>query len=221
MIDLFAYFRRRRPIDNLPALATFIDENAAFLVQKGIYEYSRARAGHYSKVLFQEAGFMHAVEVSRWRAYPYGLAMVTELVEGVLHRDGDDDRRARVDALGEVALSVFDRYPTPAAIGAHGWRDARAELARRLAVIGLHPPKRAGDVPEPLLETYFNLMPIHEKLRAAEFRTISNYLRVTAINIHDEFTKRVNVPSLIGLLRMPLLDRPPDEPREKMPNSGA
>jgi hypothetical protein len=45
LLDIFR-FRRRPPIHDLDELALFIDENAAFLVQKGIYEYSRARAGH-------------------------------------------------------------------------------------------------------------------------------------------------------------------------------
>ena len=77
-------FWRRPPIADLNALADFIDEQSAFLVQKGIYEYSRARAGHYAKVLFAEQEFLDAVERSRWSAYPLGLAMVGELVEGVL-----------------------------------------------------------------------------------------------------------------------------------------
>ena len=33
-----------------------------FLVQKGIYEYSRARAGHYAKVLFREPEFQAAAD---------------------------------------------------------------------------------------------------------------------------------------------------------------
>ena len=47
-------FRPRPPIWDLEALADFIDAQSAFIVQKGIYEYSRARAGHYAKVLFAE-----------------------------------------------------------------------------------------------------------------------------------------------------------------------
>ena len=82
-MGLFDFFRRRRPIRDARALADFIDENSAFLVQKAIYEYSRARAGHYSKVLFAEADFHKAVEQSRWRAYPLGLAMVAEVVDSV------------------------------------------------------------------------------------------------------------------------------------------
>ena len=37
-MGLFDFFRRRPPIRDAQSLADFIDENAAFLVQKAIYE---------------------------------------------------------------------------------------------------------------------------------------------------------------------------------------
>src|SRR5215211_2914218 len=92
------FFRRKPPIRDITGLAEFIDQNAAFLMQKGIYEYSRARAGHYAKVLLREPEFQAAVEVSRWRAFPLGLAMVAEMVEGVL-REHIGDRRAGLEAV--------------------------------------------------------------------------------------------------------------------------
>lgn len=196
-------FRRRPPIRDIDALADFIDQNAAFLVQKGIYEYSRARAGHYSKVLFSEAGFREAVEQSRWRAYPLGLAMVAEIVEGVLRASARSQRRAVLDRLSSLVLSIFDRYAVPAALDESAWRAARSELKRRLALIGAHAAKPAKDIPEPFVERYFSLMPIDEKVRASEFPTIRNYLRVTACNIHDEFSKRADVPVLATVLRPP------------------
>jgi len=192
LLDLF---RRKPKIRDRTAVATFIDENSAFLIQKGIYEYSRARAGHYSKVLFGEPEFHAAVEESRWRAYPLGLAMVSEMVEGVL-RAGAEDRAAALDALGALVLEVFDRYPKPAALDNLAWGDLRAELARRLQLIGLHPPKRVIDIPEQWAVTYFELMPIHEKLRGRDFQTTRNYLRVTLCNIHEEFIRRVDLPAL-------------------------
>lgn len=199
LLGFFDFFRGPPPIRDADALADFIDRQSAFLMQKGIYEYSRARAGHYAKVLFREQGFQDAVEQSRWRAYPLGLAMVAELVEGVL-RPYAADRLKQLDALNTLVLSVFDRYPVPAALGDAAWRDARAELARRLQLIGMHAPKRAFDICEPWAETYFDLMPIHETLRASEFPTIRNYLRVTLCNIHDELTKRMDAQALAGLL---------------------
>ena len=201
MIDLFAYFRRRPPIASPAALAEFIDDHAAFLVQKGIYEYSRARSGHYSKVLFREKGFLDAVENSRWRAYPLGLAMVAEMTEGMLRPAAGENRQAQVDALCTLVLSIFDRYPVPAAIGELAWSELRAELARRLRLIGFHPPKRAMDIPEPFFQSYFDLMPIHEKLRTAEFPTICNYLRVTMCNIHDELAERMDAAAMAAKLR--------------------
>lgn len=188
-MGFFDYFRRRSSIGDERELADFIDGNAAFLIQKAIYEYSRARAGHYSKVLFKEPAFHKAVEESRWRAFPLGLAMVGEIVEGVLRsRSGSPQD---IDALVKIVLSVFDRYPEPEAVGSEAWRDLRAELERRLRQISLHPVKRAMDVPEQYAALYFDLMPIHEKLRGRDFDTTKNYLMVALCNIHDELTKRI------------------------------
>jgi len=183
------FFRRRPAVRDRKALADFIDRNAAFLIQKAIYEYSRARAGHYSKVLFKEPSFHKAVDVSRWRAYPLGLVMVAEVVYAVLSRDGERPEPDDVDALVSLVLSVFDRYPVPDAVGETDWKASRADLEQRLKQIALHPPKRAMDIPESYAALYFDLMPIHEKLRGRDLETTHNYLMVTLCNIHDELTK--------------------------------
>ena len=48
------------------------------------------------------------------------------------------------------------------------------------------------DIPDPLAETYFAMMPIHEKLRGRDFATTRNYLRVSLCNIHDELIARMD-----------------------------
>ncbi len=96
---------------------------------------------------------------------------------------------------------MFDRYPVPAPLGAAAWGEVRAELARRLKLIGLHPVKPAKDIPEPFAQAYFDLLPIHEQLRGRDFPTTRNYLRVTMVNIHDEFTNRADVAALVSALR--------------------
>jgi hypothetical protein len=195
-MGLLDIFRRPPPIRDLAELADFIDRNAAFLVQKGIYEYSRARAGHYAKVLFAEAQFREALERARWSAYPLGLAMVAEVVEGILRGAAGNEREAVFAALAALVLGVFDRYPLPAGQSPSEWSEARRELDRRLGVIGIHSVKAAKDVPAPFAEAYFDLIPIEKALRRSEFPTIHNYLRVTLCNIHDEFSKRADAPAL-------------------------
>jgi hypothetical protein len=195
-LDFFGLFRGPPPIRDAAAVGEFIDQNAAFVAQKGIFEYARARAGHYSKVLFREQPFLDLVEEARWRAYPLGLAMVAELVEGILRPGYGDDRMRHFDALCALVLSIFDRYPAPAPLGEQTWGEFRSELAHRLQLISLHPPKWAKDIPETYAQAYWDLMPIHERLRSKDFPTTRNYLRITMCNIHDEFSKRVDVPAV-------------------------
>lgn len=189
-------FKRPDPIRDSAALAEFITANAAFVVQKGIYEYARARAGHYAKVLFGEEGFQRAVEEARWRAFPLGLAMVGEVATVVLQQTTSLPRETVVRAVADLALAGFDGFEVPAVLGEQEWRELRASLTERLDRISLHPPKRAMDIPEPFAEAYFALMPIHESLRGQDFPTLKNYLRITLCNVHDELTKRLDAPAI-------------------------
>jgi hypothetical protein len=193
-------FRPRPPIRDREALADFIDAQSAFIVQKGIYEYSRARAGHYAKVLFAEEGFAQSVEHARWQAFPLGLSMVGEMIDGVLGSQAGRQRREILDQLIIVVLSVFDRYSIPPSIGEGAWLGARRDLAHRLDLVGGHAPKRVMDIPEPLAESYFAMMPIHEKLRGRDFETTRNYLRVSLCNIHDELVDRIDAPAVTSAL---------------------
>jgi len=194
-------FARPPRIDDAEILADFIDAQSAFLVQKGIYEYSRARAGHYSKVLFKEQVFIDALDRSRWSAYPLGLAMVGELVEGVLRPHAGDDPHGQRDALRQLVLSVFDRYPVPTILDAPWWSQARSELSRRLQLVGLHPTKRAFEISDPYVKAYFDLLPINESLRRSELPTIHGYLRATLCNVHEQLTSRLDAPAAVTSVR--------------------
>ena len=205
-MGLFAFGTRRRSIGDVAALADFIDEQTAFLVQKGIFEYSRARAAHFAKFLFSEPTFLALLERARWQGYPIGLAMVGEVTEAVVgpHLRGGVAAGDRLDGLAmvnDVVLSVFDRYEAPAALDPGAWQTARATLVHDLDLVGIHPPKMAKDIPERFVDAYVALMPIHEKLRQHEGPTIRNYLRVSLCNIHEELTKRLDAPALAASLR--------------------
>lgn len=197
---LFGFFRRKPLIHDTKALADFIDEQSAFIVQKGIYDYTQARAGHYTKVLVKEPEFIETFERSRWQAYPLGLAMVSEMVEGVLHPH-TDDRRALLDALLVLILSIFDRYPVPPPLGHGKWQEARTELARRLGQIGTHPPKPVMDIPVPYAQRYFDLMPFHKDLLTRDMPTARSYLQINLTNIRGELIKRMDAPAVMHELR--------------------
>jgi hypothetical protein len=196
MMGFLDLFWRRRAIDSRAALAEFIDHQAAFLAQKGIYEYSRARAGPYSKMLFNETAFIDAVNRARWQAFPLTLAMVGEVVEGVLRARAPAAASESVKTVRALALEVFDRYSPPPPLTASDWADARAALHRALTGVSLHPVKPVKDVPEPYAAAYFATMPIHERLRGSDFPTVRNYLKATLCNIHDKLVARADLPAL-------------------------
>ena len=196
-MGFFDIFRRPPPVRDATGLADFVDRQSAFVAQKGIYEYARARAGHYSKVLFKEPEFQTACDVSRWQTFPLGLAMVGEVVEGILTPAWRQDRPSLTEKIRVLTLGVFDRYPRPQVLDAETWTRMRDDLDRHLKQMGLHPAKAAKDIPEPFWQRYFDLMPIHEKLRTRDELTTRNYLRLTMINTHDELTKRMDVDALV------------------------
>ena len=198
---LFGFFRRQPPIREIKQLADFIDAQSAYLIQKGIHDYSSARAGPHAKVIMSEPEFVASLEQSRWRAFPLGLAMVGEMVEGVLRPHAGADKRALADEHIDLVLGVFDRYPVPEAVGKEAWRDARAELALRLDQISMHPPKRVIDIPEQYVKRYFEMMPIHESMRTRDIGTTLAYLKLTLVNMHEELNKRMDAAAMAQELR--------------------
>ncbi len=193
--------RRKPPIDDLKALADFIDERAAFLVQKGIYDYARARSGHFAKVMLADQGFQNALDRSRWRAYPLGLAMVGEAVETLFAPYAEGDRRALLDPLIGIVLSVFDRYPQPASLTQEEWQAGRAELALHLERIGTHPPKRALDIPERFFERYFAMMPFDKPFLTNDAPTARGFLQLTLVSIQNQLIERMDGAALAAQLR--------------------
>lgn len=193
--------RGQPPIRDVNQLADFIDEHAAFLVQKGIYDYARARSGPYSKVMLADPGFQGALDRSRWRAYPLGLAMVGEMVEGVLAPDAGGDRRGVLDPLIKLVLSVFDRYPVPAALTGEEWQQARADLALHLERLTTHPPKRVIDIPVPFADRYFEMMPFDKPFLTPDAPTARGFMQLQLVSMRDELKKRMDAAAMARELR--------------------
>ena len=186
-------FRPRPPIRDREALADFIDAQSAFIVQKGIYEYSRARAGHYAKVLFAEKEFARsrrARPLASLSAGPFDGGRNGRRGVGVSGRNAAPGNARPADTPSSFRCSIAIPFRHRSA-KRHGWL-ARSDLAHRLDLVGGHARKRVMDIPEPLAEAYFAMMPIHEKLRGRDFQTTRNYLRVSLCNIHDELISRMD-----------------------------
>ncbi len=196
VLGIPAYFRRKPPIDTREKLVEFLDTRAAYLIQKNIFDYARARSGPYFSHIIKEAAFKHSVEVSRWTGYPTGLAALAEIVRGILFEDAE--RKALNDAVSSAALAAFDKYPVPEVLGDEAWSSARKLLIERLAQIDSHPPKFAKDVILPYAQILYDSQPIHEELRKRDFEMIQAQLRINLVSMHDEFESRVKKQALLA-----------------------
>lgn len=202
-MGIFDLFRRAAPIVTREALMDFLDRQSAFLAQKGIFEYSRARAGPYGNILFDDKEFQAELEKSRWLAFPAMLGMVGEAVEGVLRPGAGDCRPVLLQNLTAAALAAFDRYPVPPQLTAQAWADLRHGVEQDFALLSFHPVKQAMDIPARFIDRYVAAMPIHEKLLAKDIPTIHNYLKSNLCNVHDVFVRRANVAVLVEVLTHP------------------
>lgn len=195
------FFRRKPPIRDLKSLADFIDEQAAFLVQKGIYDYSRARSGHFAKVMLADKGFQSALDRSRWRAFPLGLSMIGETVEAVLAEQAGGNRRAALDPLIALVLSVHDRYPRPDALTPEEWDAGRDELKLHLERLSTHPPKRIIDIPEPFAERYFAMMPFDKTFLTPDAPTARGFMQLQLVSVHEQLLQRMDAADMVRQLR--------------------
>lgn len=195
-MGLLSLFRKTRKA-GLDDAEVFMERNSAFLVQKSIFEYSRARAGVLSYHLFKEEAFKRAVEEARWRAFPVGLRLVAEMVEGQLRPHVAPDEAPRLlDRVTGLAMRVIARHEAPAVLASGEWEAAREAVRLRLARLQLHPPKRVKDIPVQDTDEIFGLMPIHESLRLNDRQLVQNNLRVNLCRIYEDFVAETDVAAL-------------------------
>lgn len=193
------WFRRSPPIDDRSGLVEYLDSRAAFLTQKGIFDFSRAAAGPSFSMLIKEATFAAAVDEARWKSYPLTLSCVVEMVDGVL-RPLAKGAMPLAEALQAAAFEIIDRYPVPKPIEPAAWAEARNSLGLRIIHVALHPPKHVKDIPLQIAPQFYDNLPIHQRLRGSANEIVTNNLRTSLIRMREEFEGCANVAALVTAL---------------------
>jgi len=195
-MGLLDLFRKPAAIEKLTDIEDFLDTRSAFLVQKCVFEYSRARAGILWQKLFSEEGFKTAVSRSAWRNYPLCLENVALMVEQVLRPDAGDNRAELRSGMKAAAANVTGRYRVPEGFEPQFWTDARARIAARIDRAGLAAPRPVKDLPKETIKEFFDALPLHESLCSHDFILVQNNLRSNLCQMYDEFIARAVLPAL-------------------------
>ena len=164
---LFGLFRGKSPIADAKGLTDFIDEQFPHLHE--------------------------GLEISRSKAYPLGLAMIGEMIDGALRPHAGTKARALADETIDLVLGVFDRQPVPAEIGQEAWRDARSELALRLDQISAQPSKGAADIPVQYVKRYLKFAP-------GDTNATLDVLGSNLVKIQHELEKRMDAAATVKSL---------------------
>lgn len=189
-------FARPRPIASRDDLADFMDTRAAFLAQKCVVEFCRVRAGANWEKLFKEEPFQQELYRARWKSFPPALAMIAEMIEGVLRPAAGLRQRHLPEALERVAADVFARYPTPDGAPPTFWPDALGLAKARLAATQGGAPRPVREVPKPTARMIFDALPLHKDVVTNDYDYIFNNLRMNLLRIHDDFLAVADLDAL-------------------------
>lgn len=184
-------------------MSAFVSSRTSFTAQKCITEFCRVRAGVHWEKLFREQEFGDALLASTWASFTPVLAMLMEMVEGVLRgpagASGDEVRARLVDLGGNIRAGMT----LPPQADETLWKSQSDMVADALARASLAAPRPVRQIPSPLADTVFKLLPLHESVVANDDDYIFNNLRAGLLRAHDDFIAKADPSALVRSLTRP------------------
>jgi hypothetical protein len=191
--------KRRPPVATLDELADFLAAQTAYVSQRTVLEYCRARTGLNWDKLYREQAFVDSLEVCRWEAYAEVLAEVAELALIVLRRQSPADPHVYLPGIAAAAGAALLRHPVPG--HRTSWDAASAAIEQHLAQSLLATPRAVHLAGFGAADAIFARLPIHPDLRPEDREMFRNSVRFALCRVFDEMTRRLDVPALAQALR--------------------
>jgi hypothetical protein len=190
----------RRPKAATPeALGAFLARQSAFVAQKTVLDYCRAKAGRQEARLFADPDFQVALRHCRWQTFAAAAQDVTAMAEAWLRPQATGHEATLAAALARLGGAVLDEAPAPAEERA-SLDDAKAGLARYLTLLQDAPPRSADRLPllaeAPLLAS----LPIHPEQRRGETPAIRGALRFHIVSSQQEMERGFDAQRLAAAL---------------------
>lgn len=203
----------RRPPERFATISDlrrFIETRSAYVTQRSMYEYCRARAGTHWQYLVSEKPFVDQMSIKRWMAYPEILGDICVAVEGALRPHAGPKTVAlaeRIAGLGAETLratlptegpGVEVRHEIDLLIAALRTRIGEAQVAAPLAV---HDIARNGG------EAIFVNMPIHENMKGVDRTVIHRNVAFLMVRVISDFNAAADHAAIISELGGPAAPR--------------
>lgn len=188
-------FGKPRKIASFEELARFCDEQAAFNCQKNIYEFVRARASSNAQSLFEEEAFKEALNQARWRGYPLALTNMMEMVSVMFRTSFAEEEEAVAGvrpAVRRIASQLMRGYENEQPFEREEWLSLTEKVDVALVHATNGPMKAVKDIPIARARAFFDLIPFHEEIKAPDFPSIENHMKVNLCRAHDELLRKIS-----------------------------
>lgn len=200
---LFAAVREKlRPaaLADAAAMARWADRQAAFIAQKCLMDYLRARLGTTSTKVLKEQMFIEVYDRCRWESWAAACSDLLVMAEAQWRAGLDSAaQRQLVSALGQVHVHIL----RDAAMPAHrtDWADQIEWHGARMAALADKPPAGPAQIALHTARRMHETLPINAGLRNVQDRQfIYGGVRMQAIQAWEELRRRA-APDLAVRLR--------------------
>ena len=186
--------KTRPPVATLDELADFLAAQTAYVSQRTVLEYCRARTGLNWDKLYREQAFVDSLEVCRWEAYAEVLAEVAELALILLRRQGPAEPQVYLPGMAAAVGAALRRHPVPG--HRSSWDGAAAAIGQHLAQSLLAAPRAVHLAGFGAADAIFARLPIHPDLRREDREMFRNSMRFALCRVFDEMTRRLDIAAL-------------------------
>ncbi|MEX2641878.1 MAG: hypothetical protein WD270_00385 [Acetobacterales bacterium] len=195
--------RRLRPVPVVDggAFEAFLKANAAFVAQKSVSEYCRAKTSVFSNLMFREPAFLEAMSDSFRIGFAATLADLTLVAEGYLRPHAADG-----DALRSGLAAMYVRLlrsESPPRGRAVMWDEAEADFGPRIARAGMAPPRPARGIAEYAAARMFEALPLHPDIVRYDREVFSATVAFLTVSFRDTLEKRVDAPAVARAISGP------------------
>ena len=195
MAGLLRTRRDTTPIDSVSKLEDFVATRSAYVAQKTLYGYVKARMGIRYPAMFEDARIIASLNIAKRHVFAACASDLTIFATSVaLH-----DRPAGDDARQSMARHCYAAALRQNAGDAHeqfSLQDCIDEFERRLALtdwaVGARQPENFTRSPQAL----FRWAPIDDKLKKFDAEIVENSIKFAWRDIREQFRKRIDADAI-------------------------
>ncbi|MCT8996983.1 hypothetical protein [Chelativorans intermedius] len=181
--------RERGPIDTVEALARFAHTRAAFVAQKKLYGYLKARMGTRYPSMFEDDVFVQSINIAKWHVFAACLSDIC--VHAAAHvaaagaMEGEAARRLALRCYDAGLAANREAVEDPAMPAV--WRSAFLE---RLQAIHWENLAAGGDSFTESPRALYRWAPIADELKRHDREIVENSIRFAWVEIARDLRSR-------------------------------